>query len=87
VKKIPLSIAGAVFIAGSTAAFAAELPTYDVNGFPISQVQVQLLGAANVRERSAASTVMASPQRPTVLTPGPKPNTATAAPITIGTSR
>lgn len=64
----------AISIAASTAVFAAELPTYEVNGLPISPVQAQLLGATNVREQSAASTVMVSPHQQSVLTPRPKPN-------------
>ena len=36
-NKKTLSIAAAILtIAGSTAAFAAELPTYEANGFPVS---------------------------------------------------
>jgi hypothetical protein len=87
VKRTALSIAAAVSIGASTAAFAAELPTYEVNGFPISPVQLQLLGGTNVREQSAASTVMTSPRQQRVETPLPKPNTATAAPITTGAGR
>jgi hypothetical protein len=56
VKKSALSIATAISIGASTVAFAAELPTYEVDGFPISPVQLQLLGGANVREQSGAST-------------------------------
>ena len=49
-KKTYLSIAAAAMIsmAGGTAGFAAELPTYEAAGLPISTVQVQVLGAANV---------------------------------------
>jgi hypothetical protein len=72
--KNALPSAIAISIAASTAAFAAELPTYEVNGLPISPVQLQLLGAANVREQPAASTVMVSPHQRSVLTPRPKPN-------------
>ena len=80
-KNIALSIAAAaVSIAGSTA-LAAELPTYEVNGFPVSPVQVQLLGAGNAREQ-AASTIT-----PSVLTPRRKTQTATTAPITTGAGR
>jgi hypothetical protein len=87
VKKTALSIAAAISIGASTAAFAAELPTYEVNGFPISPVQLQLLGATNVREQSAGSTVMTSPRRQRAGTPLPKLNTATAAPTTTGAGR
>ena len=67
-KKTYLSIAAAavISIAGATAVIAAELPTYEANGFPISPVQVGLLGAAKVRQ-SPVATSPASAQRPGVL--------------------
>jgi len=62
--KLTLSIAAAVIsIAGGTAAFAAGLPSYERTGFPISPVQMQVLGPANVQERSPAATVVASPHQ------------------------
>jgi len=76
--KSALPTAIAISIAASTVAFAAELPTYQVNGFPISPVQVQLLGAANVREQSAASTVMVPLHQQSVVTLRPKPNRFTS---------
>ncbi len=85
-KKTTLSIAAAVSVVLSTAALAAELPTYEVNGFPISPVQARLLGAANIQEESAAPTVAASPHQLSVLTPR-KLKTATTAPITTGAGR
>src|SRR5258705_5898140 len=68
----------AISVAGGTAGFAAELPSYEVNGFPISPVQAGLLGAADVREQSPASTTAASPHQLSVLTPHRKLTTATA---------
>jgi hypothetical protein len=67
VKKTYLSIAAAavISIAGAAASIAAELPTYEANGFPISPVQVGVLGAAKVREQSPVTTSPA--QRPGVL--------------------
>ena len=81
-KKTYLSIAAAalISIAGGTAGFAAELPTYETTGLPISAVQLQVLGAANVREQSAVPTSTASPHQLRVLTPRTKITTATAAP-------
>jgi hypothetical protein len=88
VKKTYLSIAAAVIsIAGGTAGFAAELPTYETTGLPISAVQVQVLGAANVREQSAVATSTASPHQLSVLTPRTKMTTATAAPTRTETAR
>jgi hypothetical protein len=84
VKKTYLSIAAAAVIsmAGGTAGFAAELPTYEAAGLPISAVQVQVLGAANVREQAPVPTSAASPQ-----TPRAKLTTATAASIRTETAR
>ena len=81
-KKTYLSIAAAalISIAGGTAGFAAELPTYETTGLPISAVQVQVLGAADVREQSPVPTPTASPHQLRVLTPRTKITTATAAP-------
>jgi hypothetical protein len=66
-------------MAGGAASFAAELPTYELNGLPISQVQVGLLGAANVREQSQAATTAASPHQLSVLTPRAKFKAASAS--------
>ena len=66
--KLTLSIAAAVIaLAGGSAAFASELPTYERTGFPISPVQMQVLGPAHVAERSPATTVAASPHQVHVL--------------------
>ena len=72
VKKMTLSIAAAtaILIAGGTAGFAAELPTYEAAGLPISAMQVQVLGAANVREQSPVATSTATAHQLSVLTPG-----------------
>lgn len=69
-NKKTLSIAAAVLtIAGSTAAFAAELPTYEVNGFPVSPLQVRVLGAAHVQQQVSAPTSIASVHQAKVLSP------------------
>jgi hypothetical protein len=70
VKKSYLSIAAvALSIAGATAGFAAELPSYETKGLPISAAQVGVLGAADVREQSPVLTATASPHQLSVLTP------------------
>lgn len=61
-----VAAAGAIAMAGSTAGSAAELPSYEVRGFPISPVQAGLLGAAGIREQPAA-TMTASPHQLSVL--------------------
>ncbi len=43
---------GALFLGVATAT-AGELPTFEKSGFPITQVQVSVLGSAGVREQSA----------------------------------
>ncbi|MCA1452206.1 hypothetical protein I6F35_03115 [Bradyrhizobium sp. BRP22] len=80
-KKTSLTIAAAlaISIAGGTASFAAELPTYAVKGLPISPVQIGLLGAANVQEQPQVAPSAASPHQLSVLTPRPKVRAATAA--------
>jgi hypothetical protein len=82
VKKTSLSIVAvaALLIAGGTAGFAAELPTYQAAGLPISPVQVGLLGAAGVQEQAPTSTTAVSPHQLSVLTPRHKLKTAAAAP-------
>lgn len=82
-KKTYLSIAAAavISIAGATAGFAAELPTYEVNGLPISAVQMGLLGAANVSEQAPVLTSTVTAHQLSVLTPRTKVTTATAGPI------
>ena len=79
-KKIYLSIAAAVIsIAGATAGVAAELPTYEAKGLPISAVQVQALGAADVSEPSTVAASTTSPHQLNVLTPRTKLTAATPA--------
>ena len=84
--KMMLSIAAALVIAGGASARAAELPSFEVAGFPISPVQVQLLGGANVAEQTPVGGVAASPHQIGVLTPRPRPTVAaiSTAATTVG---
>ncbi len=84
-KKTTLSIAAATafVIAGSAAGLAAELPTYETRGLPISAVQVQALGAADVREQSPVATSTVTAHQASVLARRPK-LTAATAPRTTG---
>jgi hypothetical protein len=88
VKKTSLSLAAvvAIVLAGATTSFAAELPTYEAKGLPISPVQASLLGATNVEQGQVAPSAV-SPHQVSVLTPRRKVNTATAAPVTTGVAR
>ncbi|WP_426614869.1 hypothetical protein [Bradyrhizobium sp. McL0616] len=68
-----IAVAGAM-IASTAGAFAGELPSYEVQSFPISAAQVQVLGGAGVQEQSTtpALTVAgmpASPAQVSVLSP------------------
>jgi hypothetical protein len=80
VKRISLSIAAAaaISIAAATAGFAAELPGFEAAGLPISSVQVQVLGAADVQEQSPVATAAISPVQLSVLIPRTKMTAATA---------
>jgi hypothetical protein len=63
----------AIMLHGAGAA-AAELPTFELMGFPITTHQVAVLGPAHVRERLPTTTltlggIPASPHQVAVLTP------------------
>jgi hypothetical protein len=67
------AVAG-VMIASEAAAFAGELPSYEAKSFPISTMQVQVLGGAGVEEQSATPAMIvagmpASPAQVLVLSP------------------
>ena len=85
VKSTTRSIAAATafVIAGSTAGLAAELPTFETRGLPISAMQVQVLGAADVREQSPIASSTATAHQVSVLTQRTK-LTAATAPRTTG---
>jgi hypothetical protein len=79
--RISIATITAVMLVGTGAA-AAELPTFELMGFPISPVQVQVVGPVNVQERAPTPTLTldgmpASPHQLAVLTP--RPNLTTAA--------
>lgn len=83
-NKKTLSIAAAILtIVGGTAAVAAELPTYAANGFPVSPLQVRVLGAAHVEQQVSASTTVASVHQAKVL----GPRKVTTADVTTGAAR
>jgi hypothetical protein len=81
VQKTYLTIAAAMIsIAGATTGLAAELPSYEAKGLPISAVQVRVLGAADVREQSPVLTSTATAHQLSVLTPRTTRTAETAAP-------
>jgi hypothetical protein len=83
IKKTTLSIAAAAaaLIAASSASFAAELPSYQAAGFPISPVQAQVLERANVHEQSQAPTSTVSAPQLNEPASRTKMTTATATPV------
>ncbi|WP_298880634.1 hypothetical protein [uncultured Bradyrhizobium sp.] len=83
-NKKTISIAVAVLtLAGSTATFAAELPSYEANGLPASPVQVRVLGASHVEQRVTAPATSITALQANVLTPR-RQNTAN---VTTGSAR
>ncbi|GGI29406.1 hypothetical protein [Bradyrhizobium guangdongense] len=71
-----IAVTGAM-IAGMASAFAGELPSYEAKSFPISTMQVQVLGGAGVEQQPAAPTtevagMPASPAQMMVLSPRAK---------------
>lgn len=72
-----LSVAAAAVLAMTVAvgAVAAELPTYEKAGLPVSPVQVQVLGANAIQEASP-TVASATPVQLSVLTPRRKIKTA-----------
>ena len=69
-QKTYLTIAAAVIsIAGATVGVAAELPTYETKGLPMSAVQLRVLGAADVQQQSPALTSTVTAHQLSVLTP------------------
>jgi len=85
VKKISLSIATAAVLAMTavTGTIAAELPTYEKAGLPVSVVQLQVLGAENVQEATPVTTSI-TPVQLSVLTPRYKITTAQGRTETVG---
>ena len=83
-NKISLSIATAMLVLSATGgALAAELPSYEKAGLPVSAVQVQVLGAENVQEALPIAP-SATPVQLSVLTPRGKIKTAQGRSETVG---
>jgi len=73
-RKFSMIAVAAAMIASSACASAGELPSYEVNSFPISAMQVQVLGATGVEQQSTAPAMIvagmpASPAQMSVLSP------------------
>jgi hypothetical protein len=88
------SVAGAA--PNQAGACTLRFPAFEVTGFPISRVQVAVLGAAHVEETSATPQLTlagmpASPNQIAILTPRPKQRIAEASAdlsqLTVGIGR
>ena len=92
--KISALMTGIALVAlNATAAPAAELPTFEVAGFPISPHQVAVMGSRNVEEQAAVASLTsggmpASPLQLMVLAPRHRviEQVAIAVPDTVGSS-
>jgi hypothetical protein len=77
-----MAATGTLMLSGAGAS-AAELPSYELTGFPISPHQFSVVGSANVKEQSPSSLTMAgmpaSPHQVAVLTPRARPSEEQAA--------
>lgn len=84
-KTISLPIAAAAMLAltAASGAVAAELPTYEKAGLPVSAVQLEVLGAENVEQAVPVAT-SATPVQLSVLTPRGKIKTAQGNTATVG---
>ncbi|MDA9440186.1 hypothetical protein XH98_13840 [Bradyrhizobium sp. CCBAU 51745] len=76
-KILVFAAAIAAVLMNATAARAAELPTFELMGFPVSPLQVAVMGAANVEEQPAGASLTvagmpATPHQIAVLTPRTK---------------
>jgi len=72
-KRHPILAAATFLVLGTAGATAGELPSYDIAGFPITPLQMSVLGqSGETRERAAAPMLMhddmpASPHQIAVL--------------------
>ena len=87
--KNSFAIAVATVMLSGAGAMAAELPTFEALGFPITLHQTAVLGAAHVQERSPTPTLTlagmpASPLQVAVLTPRAKVVAAATNPTKAG---
>jgi len=72
-RPVLLAAVAVVSLAGADAAAAAELPTYETMGLPITAAQISVVGSTHVQEISSVPTLTAggmpaSPHQIAVLT-------------------
>jgi hypothetical protein len=65
-NRLRSAVTSAALLLNGAAVAAAELPTYEVAGFPVSPHQFSIIGSADVRERYArpALTLAGMPASP-----------------------
>lgn len=73
-RLVLFSVVAVTILKGAAAASAAELPTYELTGLPITAHQMSVVGSANVQEASPVPTLTlggmpASPLQIAILTP------------------
>ena len=83
-RLFPISAIVVAAIQGVGTVSAAELPTYELRGFPITPHQFSVVGSAYVQEAAPVPTLMlggmpASPHQIAVLTPRPGATAKTTA--------
>jgi hypothetical protein len=76
-KILSVMAANATLVLSAATASAAELPSYELTGFPITPHQFSVVGSANVKEQSPSPSLTmgampASPHQVAVLTPRQK---------------
>jgi hypothetical protein len=59
-----LIAAAATLALNATNVAAAELPTFEKRGFPITSHQLQVIGTGDIRERSSAAGLGSAPTSP-----------------------
>jgi hypothetical protein len=84
--------AAAVFMIGGIGAAAAELPSYEVTGFPITPLQLVALAPAHAEQELPAVTAPAaamavSPHQIAVLTPRRQEHARVFGGVTVGQVR
>jgi hypothetical protein len=90
-KRAFLMTAVAAAAIRGAASKAAELPGYQLAGFPITPHQVAVLGGADVREQSPIAELSvqgmpASPSQIAILTPRPRMTSMVDNPSTVGSA-
>ena len=86
-NRYPILAAAAILMLGTAAATAGELPRYDFAGFPITPMQMSVLGpSGHTQERPASPQLMrddmpASPHQIAVLSHRPSTTAQSARPF------